>query len=179
METPRPDKLRAICYLQNSLAGPIRRATDNTEESIKAVFPENQHFKVRIALQSVMKFFLANEYGISSAMSHASLYLKGFDTVEYACASSKDRCNYALSPSCADQMKLFRVLRFIVDENPNESEDAIDIIPLEVGKLSLGSPKLSWIHYKSTMDDTEMQPWDFDDPLVKRSLTKPSQNLLT
>ena len=47
--------------MENSV-GPIRRATESTEKHISSFFPEAQQFKVRLALQHIMNFFLANEY---------------------------------------------------------------------------------------------------------------------
>ena len=109
-------------------------------------------------------------------MAHASLYLKGFDAVEYACASSKDRCNYALSPSCADRMQLFRVLRFIVEEHPATTEDDIEITPLEIGEIREGASEIRWVSYSADMAETDFQLWDFEDPLARHALESPNEN---
>ena len=73
-------------------------------------------------------------------------------------------------------MQLFRVLRFIVGEDPATTGDDIEITPLEIGEISEGISEICWVSYSADMAETDFQPWDFGDPLAQHALVSPNEN---
>lgn len=138
----------------------VRKLTERMERDIRASTPEDFVDAVFAVASGISRAFLDESYIVSSMLAHHHLYDQEADAIEYASFGGGAGLNYALSPKCAAQLSLHRILLVKV------CEDESRYIPLKFGSVSKG--KIVWQSVFKGMSPSEYELVNPDEAGARR-----------